>query len=475
MGEAGLMADLLDQIDALDLSGDQDSMEAFMREVYPLLFGAAYDEASADLPVAVSYDVTNPAIQGQIDKLAKRIRGVPDTVKENVRSVVGQALEGEYNEDLGRTVVPSNAEIAQRIRAAGVTDSEYRSRMIARTETATAMNLGHTFAYGDAGVSEVDVADGDDDGPCADANGQRWSLDDAQANPIEHPNCTRAFLPVLETMQPTGAQEPGAAEEEDTPQPIELSPDQQLLGAMDEMLSMGLAGQEDYNWVANQIATGGYTEHGLQQELAQIQKDLAKEYNKRAVIPTHITDLEGKFSEYSFQTAHGEQWRNWHDSLSDAEVSALRDYKQNGYTAINNQLRGLSEGTSDQVQSEIAQMDNAMAGQTLKQPAILWRGLSFGSSTPPPEFVSMRPGQVLHDEGFMSTTTHKSFSNNFGGQYLFQIYAPAGTNGVPMDSFAATNKTVEAEILLNRGTNLLIRKVETIDPDHYLVHAEVMP
>lgn len=195
MGEAGLMADLLDQIDALDLSGDQDSMEAFMREVYPLLFGAAYDEVSGDLPVQVEYDTTNPAIQRAIDKLATRVRGVSDTVRENIRNLVGTALEGEYDEGAGRVVIPSNSEIAARIRAAGITDSEYRSRMIARTETGTAFNLGHTYAYEDAGVTEVEVMDGEDDPECAQANGAVWSLEDARDNPLGHPNCVRAFAP----------------------------------------------------------------------------------------------------------------------------------------------------------------------------------------------------------------------------------------------------------------------------------------
>lgn len=186
---------MLDRVDALDFSGEADDMAAFMREVYPLLFGAAYSEASDTLPVAVEYDVTNPRIQGQIEKLATRIKGVPDTVREMVRGVVAKALDGEYDEGAGRVVVPSISEIAARIRAQGGIDTAYRARLIARTESATAMNLGHTYAYEDAGVSEVDVFDGDEDEPCASVNGTVQSLEWARENPIGHPNCTRAFGP----------------------------------------------------------------------------------------------------------------------------------------------------------------------------------------------------------------------------------------------------------------------------------------
>lgn len=193
------MGDALDAVDDEDMGDDADSMESFMRDQYPKLFGLSYDEANAagNLPVSVTFDQTNPAIQKSIDKLATRIRGVADTTKDDIRGLVSKALEGSYDDNLGRTVIPSNKEIAQQIRDQGAISSVSRSDMIARTETATAMNLGATYAYEDAGVSEVDVMDGDDDEDCADADGQTWSLDDARDNPIAHPNCTRAFSPVV--------------------------------------------------------------------------------------------------------------------------------------------------------------------------------------------------------------------------------------------------------------------------------------
>jgi hypothetical protein len=193
------MSGPLDVVDDEDFDGDADSIEEFMRGIYPDIFSAAYDEVNGagSLPVEVAFDVTNPHVKKAIDKLATRIRGVADTTKDDIRGLVSKALDGEYDAGADRTVIPSNKEIAQRIRDQGDIDSVSRSEMIARTETATGMNLGATYAYEDAGVSEVDVMDGDDDEECASADGQTWSLDDARDSPIAHPNCTRAFSPVV--------------------------------------------------------------------------------------------------------------------------------------------------------------------------------------------------------------------------------------------------------------------------------------
>jgi hypothetical protein len=49
-----------------------------------------------------------------------------------------------------------------------------------------------------AGVTHVEVSDGDDDDDCADADGQVWTLEEALANPIAHPNCVRSFAPADE-------------------------------------------------------------------------------------------------------------------------------------------------------------------------------------------------------------------------------------------------------------------------------------
>lgn len=76
--------------------------------------------------------------------------------------------------------------------------SEYRSMMIARTETGFAWNRGALKMYSEAGVKLVYVTDGDYDESCRAANGQIWTADYASINALEHPNCTRCFSACLE-------------------------------------------------------------------------------------------------------------------------------------------------------------------------------------------------------------------------------------------------------------------------------------
>lgn len=74
--------------------------------------------------------------------------------------------------------------------------AQWRADRIARTETAIAYNHGTVFGYRQAGVTEVEVLDGDGDEACAAANGQVWPLARALKEPVEHPNCTRDFVPI---------------------------------------------------------------------------------------------------------------------------------------------------------------------------------------------------------------------------------------------------------------------------------------
>lgn len=75
--------------------------------------------------------------------------------------------------------------------------SEKRAETIARTESAIAYNVGAVQCWRESGLVEsVYVVDGDFDEECQAANGQTWTLEEAEDNPIEHPNCVREFYPV---------------------------------------------------------------------------------------------------------------------------------------------------------------------------------------------------------------------------------------------------------------------------------------
>ena len=79
----------------------------------------------------------------------------------------------------------------------GLKESKYP--MWARSETANVMNVGTLRRFESNDIEEVRVFD--NEGPnsceaCAAVNGQTWSIQKASANPLEHPNCVRAFGPI---------------------------------------------------------------------------------------------------------------------------------------------------------------------------------------------------------------------------------------------------------------------------------------
>tara|TARA_R100000808_G_scaffold1666_1_gene7386 strand:+ start:486 stop:2465 length:1980 start_codon:yes stop_codon:yes gene_type:complete len=119
-------------------------------------------------------DVSRSALRNEIQtgtragySLDQIVRGVPDDKYRGLRSVVRETYKN-------------------------------RAKTIARTEVATAQNTATAARYKSAGVQYVEIQDGDDDELCAPYNGTRQTIDWALDNPIAHPNCTRAYSPVIE-------------------------------------------------------------------------------------------------------------------------------------------------------------------------------------------------------------------------------------------------------------------------------------
>jgi hypothetical protein len=86
----------------------------------------------------------------------------------------------------------------------------WRAARIGRTESAIGYNHANVLGFAQAGVQEVDVVDGTDDEICEEANGQTWTLREALADPIGHPNCTRGLTPIV----PDNENESGVGPEE---------------------------------------------------------------------------------------------------------------------------------------------------------------------------------------------------------------------------------------------------------------------
>lgn len=165
-----------------------DEIERLMRPLHLMLFTQAAEDAETQLGIDGLFDLDNPFVQKELNNLALQVRGIAETTRDEIRALVGrQADEGWSDDDL-----------ATEIEKLGEIRSGPRSITIARTESGNGYNLGSVTAYRAAGLTHVDVLDGDDDEPCKSANGARWTLDKARENPLGHPNCQRAFAPVVE-------------------------------------------------------------------------------------------------------------------------------------------------------------------------------------------------------------------------------------------------------------------------------------
>ena len=155
-----------------------------------LTFGAS--EAATRMGIAVTFSIpASEAALAQVTTHLDRLGvGIQNTTVSDVRSV----LTGALQEGVG------NDQIRSRLDELFDGYQDWRLDRISRTEVTSAYNLGAVGQYREAGVQTVIVSDGDRDDPCAAANGARWTLDQAEANPISHPSCTRTWIPDTEGL-----------------------------------------------------------------------------------------------------------------------------------------------------------------------------------------------------------------------------------------------------------------------------------
>lgn len=181
----------MDPTDKLDDGAD---LVALMRRLYPLLVEAAFVDAS-QLGLSVTWSLENPYVLDVLDELAKQVRSVAETTKEEIRYLVArQATEG-WSVD----------QLAEEITRYGEIRSLTRATVIARTETTRAYSLGSIAAFQVSGVVDrlewLTAQDEKTCPECAALDGQVADMGKAFGGgvmfPPAHPNCRCAILPVL--------------------------------------------------------------------------------------------------------------------------------------------------------------------------------------------------------------------------------------------------------------------------------------
>jgi HK97 family phage portal protein len=160
----------------------------------------AFAGVAKQLGVGIDWDLANPNVRRLLSDLATRIVGVHNQTRNDVRQIVGDAL------DEGVTL----QELSDRLKSLFVESYRSRAMTVARTETMTAYSKASVLAYDESGVvASVEIADnpahdadyGASDGlTCASRNGLIVPLGQADRHiEAEHPNGSLVCLPVLAT------------------------------------------------------------------------------------------------------------------------------------------------------------------------------------------------------------------------------------------------------------------------------------
>lgn len=158
------------------------------------LLRIAWNDAGKTTGVVLgAFSVQNVAVQLVLKELAKRVKDIDETTRDEIRAVIGrQASEGL-----------SVAEVRDILLDMEATRSKTRAEAIAQTETADAYERGSHLYYKETGhVSGTEWLLGPEPCElCAPLGGKVVALGDEFADgvlhPPYHPRCTCATAPVL--------------------------------------------------------------------------------------------------------------------------------------------------------------------------------------------------------------------------------------------------------------------------------------
>jgi hypothetical protein len=182
------------------------------------------------------------------------------------------------------------------------------------------------------------------------------------------------------------------------------------------------------------------------------------------------------------------------ESMSSESYASLVRYASFDYKDINGHLRGHGtniwgkgeEGLKRDVENHISHIDEAIEGAgELTENARFFRGVGLTEKLLE-EYENLKPGDVLEDNGYLSTSMNPQTALNYGPFNNFEdvgvliINAPTGSNALAIPTELTGP---EEEVLLPRGTKLkvrAIRRTESVDKSgvtryKYYVEADVVP
>lgn len=182
------------------LRAGHDTAEGLVAEAEATLLGEALTPLQTSMlgdvtrlvvaELGIAFDLDDAATRAYLSAAGSNIAGITETTRSAVRA---ELIAGQH---AGEGV----DQLAARLRLLAAFDPK-RARTVARTELGHASNLAALANYRASGVVVgVRVFDGDYDAACAAMNGRTFSLGQEPAT-LQHPNCRRAFAPILEASE----------------------------------------------------------------------------------------------------------------------------------------------------------------------------------------------------------------------------------------------------------------------------------
>ena len=195
--EDGAKADDLPTVEQLFLESDGRRLLELVQRYYVEVIGASWETWNLSLGLEVAFEQSDPAVVEALKVAGSQVRLISETTRTALQELLTYGAEQGWS--VGQLV--RGTDDRPGLRALVAETYKGRARTIARTELGEAQQTAATARYKAAGVARVLVLDNgfdDSDPTCTDLNGTVQTLDWAQRNKLQHPNCVRAFAPYFE-------------------------------------------------------------------------------------------------------------------------------------------------------------------------------------------------------------------------------------------------------------------------------------
>jgi hypothetical protein len=154
-----------------------------------------------------------------------------------------------------------------------------------------------------------------------------------------------------------------------------------------------------------------------------------------------------------------------HEKLTTREIESVGQYQGHVFNPINDFLRGKTTGILSDYGEHIPRLDKIISGTKFTRDVTLYRGTS---PIPGVNFGELRPGHIIEDLGFHSTSASKRMAEKFAGisdhgnpSALITIRASKGQKGLAVHKVDTGSQYGEGpkneyEVLLPRGSSFKV-------------------